>query len=250
MPEAAVLTIDVSGLGDVAAIAAQFGAAGRRALRRAFSGEAYRMKRVLEDALRRGVGPSPRSLSVAEEAAPTTRALSAMARFVAYRVDDAGPGIRAEIGFGQGVTRAKSPEGRRVALVSLLSGVGTEITREDQMRIAGKVRKRQARRTVAALTSRGVAAPRGSRSPKKVYRGRWPEIGFMLPKVGTSLQWPERDLMGDTLERERGATVANVSRLFFAALRGERWTREWWRAAEIATPGRVDFPAAAVARVP
>jgi hypothetical protein len=204
-----------------------FEPASQRGLLSAFKAEAYRLKKVVEDRLRSGVGPSPAPLSRAEQKTKSAAALSEFGRFIAYVVEQRSYDIEARIGLSKAITRAKNAEGRRRQIVALLEGGSHPITREDQRRIAAKLRRRLSQGFAPVLRRMGYSA---GQARKLSGRGaRSGDIGAFLPKVGSTLVWPERNVVAQTVAAECERSVANVARLYAMALRGERWAKDWYK---------------------
>lgn len=179
----------------------------RKAVVSAFKAEAFRLMRVTQDFLRGGVGPPKAPLTRLEAKRRGPQALAALAPMVAYEVNDTASGPEAVIGFSAQTGRRKRP--LPLGMLEFVTGGGTvTITREHQARIAQKLRRR-------------------GRSERTIRRA--------IPKVGTTVTFPERDWATEVSEAERENSARNLAALYQAKLEGQRWARVWWTD----TPGRI-----------
>lgn len=212
------VVIDTSGL-DV--LRAGWSRDAHRAWISAFKGEAFRLKTVAQRQLSTGVGPYPAPLTERERASGLSGALSPLARFVAYEVSDLGPGdVEARIGFSRSVSRVRRAGARKKQLVALFEGGSHPITREDQARIAYKLRRRlgePVRRPGSRGMGRKLKARRAGHS--------WADLGAWLPAVGAVLRWPARDWIADVVRSEGPNSRHNIPKLFAVAVAGRRWSR-------------------------
>lgn len=229
MADLFTITVD---LGPLDELRRGWSAASQKALQRAVKGTAYYLQQVSREALMRGVGPSPAPLTRREQRTQSGAALSTFHRFVAYAVEGKGSDLQAKIGLGRSVARARNPGGRRRQVVALLQGGEHPITREDQARIAAKLRKRLERGLSTQFQGYGL---KGRRRHAAGLARRAP-LAKVLPKVGSVLSWPARDYVADIVRREGPNARRVVAKLYGMALKGERWAGVFWREAEVSLP--------------
>lgn len=212
------VTIDVSGL---EVLRAGWSRDAQRAWKNAFRGEAFRLKTLAQRQITTGVGPYPAPLTARERASGSSGALSPLARFVAYEVNDRGPGdVEALIGFSRAVSRARRSGARKRQLVALFSGGPHPITRADQERIAYKLRRR-----LGEPVKRPGARGLGRKLKARRAGHQWADLGAWLPAVGASLRWPARDWVADVVRLEGPNSRHNIPRLFALAVAGKRWAK-------------------------
>jgi hypothetical protein len=114
--------------------------------------------------------------------------------------------------------------------VALLGGGNHPISRGDQAAIAYKLRRRL-REPVRSPTQAGPErrAWYVRRGRYEAGRKKWADLGTMIPRAGSTLVWPERNVIAQTVAAERARSVENVARLYAMALRGERWAKDWYK---------------------
>lgn len=226
-----MLRVEVEGLSDVRAFAAGLSAAHPRAVVSAVKGEAFRVKKVLDETLARGVGPPKAKLTQAEALVKGTAALAAFSPdapkptgkrmpYPAYWVEEGPGGVNATIGFTRWITRARmTGDRRRVTLVNVFAGGPHKIDRAEQETIARRIRKRM-----------GEPVRRKRRGPLFPKRRRydWADIRLMIPRVGEVLHWPERRVMERVRDQEAPHIPRNLAALYETALAKQRWARRWW----------------------
>lgn len=222
------IDLDISALD---ALRRGFSPASQRAYVGAVKAESFRLKKVSDTAISSGqLGlPGAAPLTEAERRSPGLPPLAALAggggrrSFIGYQVEEHRGDVTAQIGFGRGVSRARSPGGRKRQLVALFGGSEHPITREDQARIARKQRRR-----LGEPVSRSRAKTARGRANRRSRRGDQAWAHLLIPKVGTVVRWPARDWVTVVVAREHRNTVANVAALYRRNLRGDPRLKRWW----------------------
>jgi hypothetical protein len=215
----ASIVVDLSGL---EAFASGWNANSLRAWKRAFQGEAFRLRGVTKEALSSGVGPPTAGLTRKQQRAVSAAAFSAMARFVAYEVvAESLESLEARIGWGRNARRSSK---RLQQLEALVAGGGHFITRADQARIAYKIRRRL-REPVQAPGAFGPWTKSFARRRSRYAAGkrRWTDISAWLPKSGSSLRWPRRNYVATLVAQEQARSVEHIRANYAKAIKGERF---------------------------
>lgn len=196
---------------DLAGFTRELKAGHQRALGAAVKGEAYRLMRATQASLRAGVGPERAGLTRLAGKTKGRPALGMFAAAVAYEVRRGVGQWLAEVGLATESGLRKRPLPLPMLRAVVAGAFDRPITREDQRRIAARLRKR------------GY----GDRLDRRGRRVR----GAPIPRVGTVIRWPERDYVTPLVEAEVRHSQANVAMLYARAQRGERWARTWWATA-------------------
>lgn len=198
------LTFEVRGL---KALTSEFYPAHQRALRRAVQGEAFRLMHKVTAKLAQGVGPVKAPLTRRAAKSRQRGALSAFARRVAYevRVTPGAPPlvpdqIEAAIGLSAQQRRRQAPMPLEL-LARVVEGEGFTMSRGAQIRLIEKLRRR-------------------GRSEAEIRR--------IVPRVGTVIEFPERDYVSEVIAEEGAQSLRNIEKLYAMGLSGERWARKWW----------------------
>ena len=199
----------------------------RKAAMAAFRAVTFRMKVSAVERFLRGVGSAPKNMTVFEEATPTTRALSALAKAIAYTFETQGDAQLARVGLGSAADRARrDPAARRRQFEALVKGgVHTVKTHKEQGFIAQKMRRRLLGGGYNAIFARGSYSGRKARRLAKTYVGT---LDLPVPRQGTSMVWPSRNFPVELAGEKRSEVQADFRRLYAAALRGERWAGAYW----------------------
>lgn len=214
--------------GEAQVFARQWGRAHPKAAEQAFRAEVFRLKTVSSHRLEQGVGPAKAPLTQEEARLDGSAALAAFARFTAYEVEREGGDLTGTVGFSRWISRQRNPAGRKRTLVHALSGGPHDIDREDQARIARKLRKKMGEPVRRLTIGRGANKRFRVGRRGKAARHPWRDIRIMIPRTGRLLQWPRRDVMAELLQSERSVTPRNLAKLYEIKLAGQRWARRWW----------------------
>ena len=196
--------------------------ASRKAQRDAMRGVLFRLKNQLQAQFRAGIGLPPRDpLTPAEEVNGTNRALSALAPFISYLLDDLGGSVfYGRVGFSGEVQRR--PQNRR-KFELLFSGGTLTLDQKRRMAIAEKLVKRLGSRFQRQLQSIGLSQGRSRRWGTR-FRRSVSLAGLMPKKETKELHWPERDWVRETVRARRSEIQGDFRVFYAAALRGLRWS--------------------------
>lgn len=223
-----MITLRVDSRG-VERLAKNWPEAARKAQRDAMRGVLFRLKERLRAEFEAGIGPETRDPLTRMEQARVVRkaqALSTLGRVIAYAVDELGAdSFQGRVGLGESVKRRGKGEGEVKRLKALFAGGDHVVTEKRQKEILMRLLVRAVREF--RTRSSGGSAKRGKSARwLKRFRAISASLRFddVLPKVGTVLEWPERDWVRKTV-REQGRALRSEYRiLYHMALRGMRWS--------------------------
>lgn len=173
-----------------------------KALRRALTGETFRVFKYTQALLNEGeMAPELSPLTIGLKRGKTRAPLGSFANMIGYFVEGS---ETAYIGFAVGYKRRK-----RVPMgwVKMLVGSAAEqvvITRADQKEIAGKLRKRKR----VSLT----------RDDFRKY----------IPHVGRKIMFPPRPVIDRAMFDNAPYFSRNIARLYQMAIAGKKWRKDWW----------------------
>ncbi|HHN75392.1 MAG TPA: hypothetical protein ENK10_09215 [Acidobacteria bacterium] len=217
----------------------------RRAIRRAFQGEGFRLRTVVQDEFFAGVGPprAPLTRELARTRRAQNKALYAFGKRIAYTVRDHGDDMELWVGPGQW-RRVGSVKGQMrthisavpIKMIEELATGGTHyVTREQQAWIAYKLRRRWGEPVQDPRRTTPYSERWQKRRTRYMSGGRrWREIpkGW-IPKRGTRIHWPERNWVADIVAAERLRSPRYILRLYQMQMEGRRWSKgRWWEHAD------------------
>lgn len=176
-----------------------------KALRRALTGETFRVFKYTQALLNEGeMAPELSPLTLRLKKGKTRAPLGSLANTIGYYVEGS---ETAYVGFAVGYKRRKRVPMGWIKMLVGRDGQNIRITREMHLEIIKKLDKRHG----MVMSAEGAKARQN-----------------MIPRVGRVLRFPPRPVIDRAMFDNAPYFSRNIARLYQMAIAGKKWRKDWW----------------------